>query len=98
MTKEWQAASNEKALEQKQNPITGRSSPPYTGYSLTSCFQVSRQKDTRARVTFKANRQPPSAHPYGPNGTLHDHWTLGTRSLACSFGSGVNALFFCLEP
>jgi len=31
MTKEWQAASNEKALEQKQNPITGIASEGYKG-------------------------------------------------------------------
>lgn len=31
MTKEWQAASNEKAIEQKQNPITGIASEGYKG-------------------------------------------------------------------
>lgn len=31
MTKEWQAASNERALEQKQNPITGIASEGYKG-------------------------------------------------------------------
>lgn len=31
MTKEWQEASNEIALEQKQNPITGIASENYKG-------------------------------------------------------------------
>jgi hypothetical protein len=31
MTKEWQEASNEIALEQKQNPITGIASDNYKG-------------------------------------------------------------------
>jgi len=56
LTKEWQEASNERAIEQKMNPITGMflcsplSLPRLTQQS-SSPPQVSHQKDTKAKAS-----------------------------------------------
>lgn len=57
MTKEWQQASNEKAIEQKQNPLTGMPVFAYVlRYITYSPFKVSLQRVIKARDISKANK------------------------------------------
>jgi hypothetical protein len=83
MTKEWQAASNEKAIEQKQNPITGTSYITLLGFRTFSdlSFQVSLPRDIKGRATFKVNKPPacPSTVLFTMNGRLR---TQGSHVLS----------------
>lgn len=60
MTREWQEAMNERALEKKHNPITGSSSlPPLNETHPFRSFQVSHQKDTKAKALSPVNKHHP---------------------------------------
>lgn len=56
LNKEWEEATNERALEMKLNPITGASILFALASSTLTILQVSRQKDTLARASSPRNK------------------------------------------